>query len=47
VCTRKDAVECFCTSPVDALIMGPFIIEKESLASVLHYAEEKIIASPV
>ena len=28
VCTPRDAVECFWTSPIDALVIGPFVIEK-------------------
>jgi carbamoyltransferase len=28
VCTPRDAVECFCTSPIDALVIGPFVLEK-------------------
>ena len=28
VCTPRDAVECFWTSPIDALVMGPFVLEK-------------------
>ena len=28
VCTPRDAVECFWTSPLDALVIGPFLIEK-------------------
>jgi carbamoyltransferase len=28
VCTPRDAVECFWTSPIDALVIGPFILEK-------------------
>ena len=27
VCTPRDAVECFWTSPLDALVIGPFILE--------------------
>ena len=30
VCTPRDALECFWTSPLDALVIGPFILEKES-----------------
>jgi carbamoyltransferase len=30
VCSPRDAVECFWTSPLDALVIGPFILEKES-----------------
>jgi len=29
VCTPRDAIECFWTSPFDALIIGSFIIEKD------------------
>jgi carbamoyltransferase len=28
VCTPRDAVECFWTSPLDALVIGSFIVEK-------------------
>lgn len=28
VCTPRDAIECFWTSPLDALAIGPFILEK-------------------
>jgi carbamoyltransferase len=28
VCTPRDAVECFATSPIDALAIGPFVLEK-------------------
>ena len=28
VCSPRDAVECFWTSPLDALILGPFLLEK-------------------
>lgn len=28
VCTPRDAVECFWTSPLDALVIGSFILEK-------------------
>jgi len=30
VCSPRDAVSCFWTSPFDALIIGSFLIEKES-----------------
>ncbi len=30
VCSPRDAVECFWTSPLDALVIGPFLLEKES-----------------
>jgi carbamoyltransferase len=29
VCTPRDAVECFWTSPIDALAIGPFLVEKK------------------
>jgi carbamoyltransferase len=28
VCTHRDAIECFWTSPLDALVIGPFLLEK-------------------
>ena len=28
VCTPRDAVECFWTSPIDALVIGPYLLEK-------------------
>jgi len=28
VCTPRDAVECFWTAPLDALVIGPFLLEK-------------------
>jgi carbamoyltransferase len=28
VCTPRDAVECFWTSPLDALVIGSFLLEK-------------------
>ena len=28
VCTPRDAVECFWTSPLDALVIGSFVLEK-------------------
>jgi carbamoyltransferase len=30
VCTPRDAVECFYTSPLDALAIGSFLLEKPS-----------------
>jgi carbamoyltransferase len=33
VCTPLDAVRCFMTSPLDALVIGPFILEKPSHAA--------------
>jgi carbamoyltransferase len=33
VCTPRDAVECFWTSPLDALVIGPFLLEKPGLAA--------------
>jgi carbamoyltransferase len=31
VCTPRDAVECFWTSPLDALVIGSFLLEKPSV----------------
>jgi carbamoyltransferase len=31
VCTPRDAVESFCTTPLDALAIGPFLLEKPTL----------------
>lgn len=31
VCTPRDAVESFLTSPLDALVIGPFILEKRGI----------------
>jgi carbamoyltransferase len=28
VCTPRDALECFFTSPLDVLALGPFMLEK-------------------
>ncbi len=28
VCTPRDAIECFWTAPLDALVIGPFLLEK-------------------
>jgi carbamoyltransferase len=30
VCTPRDAVECFFASPLDALVLGPFLLEKQA-----------------
>jgi carbamoyltransferase len=30
VCSPRDAVECFWTSPLDALVIGPFLLKKEA-----------------
>ncbi|HEY0900451.1 MAG TPA: carbamoyltransferase C-terminal domain-containing protein, partial [Sphingobacteriaceae bacterium] len=32
VCTPRDAIECFFSSPFDALIIGPFLIEKQPVS---------------
>jgi carbamoyltransferase len=34
VCTPRDAIECFWSSPLDALIIGPFLLEKPGSATV-------------
>jgi carbamoyltransferase len=31
VCTPRDALECFASSPLDALVIGPFLLEKREL----------------
>jgi carbamoyltransferase len=31
VCTPRDAVESYLTTPLDALAIGPFILEKREL----------------
>lgn len=31
VCSPRDALESFCTTPLDALAIGPYIVEKESM----------------
>jgi carbamoyltransferase len=28
VCSPRDAVECFWTSPLDALVIGPYLLQK-------------------
>ena len=28
VCSPRDAIECFWSSPLDALVIGPFLLEK-------------------
>jgi len=33
VCTPRDAVECFWTSPLDALAIGSFVLEKPTNAA--------------
>jgi carbamoyltransferase len=30
VCSPRDALESFWTSPLDALVIGPFLVEKEA-----------------
>ena len=30
VCTPRDAIECFWTSPLDALVIGSYLLEKPS-----------------
>jgi carbamoyltransferase len=30
VCSPRDAIECFWTSPLDALVIGPFLLQKET-----------------
>jgi carbamoyltransferase len=45
VCTPRDAVECFWSSPFDALIIGSFIIEKESGNSNSIYSHSNLSAT--
>jgi carbamoyltransferase len=33
VCTPRDAIECFWTSPLDALVIGSFLLEKPPVAA--------------
>jgi carbamoyltransferase len=33
VCTPRDAIECFWTSPLDALVIGSFVLEKPGSAA--------------
>ncbi len=40
VCTPRDAIECFWTSPLDALVLNSFLLEKQP-GSTLHSREEK------
>jgi carbamoyltransferase len=35
VCTPRDAIECFWSSPLDALVIGPFLLEKGGFAQGL------------
>ncbi|QHS57520.1 carbamoyltransferase [Mucilaginibacter sp. 14171R-50] len=45
VCTPRDAVECFWSSPFDALIIGSFVIEKESGTNNSIYSNSNISAA--
>ncbi len=36
VCTPRDAIECFWTSPFDALVIGSFLLEKETSQTWLY-----------
>jgi carbamoyltransferase len=40
VCTPRDAIECFWTSPFDALVIGSFLIEKNSLVGKERVVED-------
>jgi carbamoyltransferase len=31
VCTPRDAIECYSSSPLDALVIGPFLLAKENM----------------
>lgn len=37
VCTPRDALECFWTSPFDALVMGAYVIEKDTTSKQAHF----------
>jgi carbamoyltransferase len=45
VCTPRDAIECFWSSPFDALIIGSFVIEKESGNDNSIYSSSNISAA--
>ena len=40
VCTPRDAVECFWTSPFDALVIGSFLLEKKPLQTDFYLEKE-------
>jgi carbamoyltransferase len=40
VCSPRDAVECFWTSPLDALVIGPFLLEKRPSSSSANHATQ-------
>jgi carbamoyltransferase len=39
VCTPRDAIECFWTSPFDALVIGSFLIEKNPVTEKKHVVQ--------
>ncbi len=41
VCTPRDAVECFWTSPFDALVIGSFLLEKKPLQNDFQLEEKE------
>jgi carbamoyltransferase len=43
VCTPRDAVECFWSSPLDALAIGPFLLEKPSAQPKTELQEKPIL----
>ncbi|MBI5031684.1 MAG: carbamoyltransferase [Chloroflexi bacterium] len=48
VCTPRDAVECFWTSPLDALVIGSFILEKEPVKNDKSLSRRaNLLAEPV
>ncbi|BAU48285.1 carbamoyltransferase [Sulfurifustis variabilis] len=48
VCTPRDALECFASSPLDALVMGPFLLEKrELLNDVARFRRRTDVPAPV
>lgn len=42
VCSPRDAIECFCTSPFDALIIGSFILEKSKNVKSASHVESRL-----
>jgi carbamoyltransferase len=41
VCTPRDAIECFWTSPLDALVIGSFLLEKSACQARVERPAEK------
>ncbi len=45
VCTPRDAIECFWTSPFDALVIGSFLLEKQPTRQDFELEEDSISAT--